>query len=74
MAASLPRLRWVITGPVVLTGVVLGVGVVILPHSPTTMGLLRTGVRTFFAMSFLVIGLGLIYRLLVEGFEGSAGN
>lgn len=74
MAGPLPRLRWVIIGPVVLTGVVLGIGVAILPHSATTMELLRTGVRTFFAISFLVIGVGLTVRLLLDGFGDPAGD
>lgn len=74
MSPALPRLRWVILGPLGLTGVAIAVTVWTAAGVPSVPDLLGTGVRLFLAVSFLGIGGALLYRLIVDGFDIRPGN
>jgi hypothetical protein len=67
MLDRVPRLRWAILVPLAVATAGVWIGVAIAPENAPIPNVVWLGVRLFFAVSFLFIGIVLIYRLLVDG-------
>lgn len=67
MLGRVPRLRWAILVPLAVATAGVWIGVAIAPENAPIPNVVWLGVRLFFAVSFLLIGIVLIYRLLVDG-------
>jgi len=67
MLDRVPRLRWAILVPLAVAVVGVWIGVAVAPENAPIPNIVWVGVRLFFAVSFLLIGIVLIFRLLVDG-------
>ena len=67
MPDRVPRLRWAILVPLAVATAGVWIGVAIAPENAPIPNVVWLGVQLFFAVSFLLIGIVLIYRLLVDG-------